>query len=140
MLPSRNPRRWPHRKWHRRLYTELVMRRLLAFPLLAFSLLAGCHSGRNASAQASAAQNVKVYHLRGRVVSTDAAAGAVTVDHEAIPGFMEAMTMPYKLKDPGALSTLHRGDLITADVLVSPDPNADYLLDRIVVVAQPLRK
>lgn len=116
------------------------MRRLLAFPLLAFFLLAGCHGGRNASTPASAAQNVKVYHLRGKVVSTDAAAGAVTVDHEAIPGFMDAMTMPYKLKDPGLLSTLHPGDLITADVLVSPDPNADYLLDHIAVVAETRRK
>jgi len=44
--------------------------------------------------------------------------------------------MPYKLKDPGILSELHPGDVITADVLVSPDPDADYLLDHIVVVAQ----
>jgi protein SCO1/2 len=49
---------------------------------------------------------------------------------------MEAMTMPYKLKEPTILSELHPGDVITADVLVSPDPNADYLLDHIVVVAQ----
>jgi len=44
--------------------------------------------------------------------------------------------MPYKLKDPSILGELHPGDTITADVLVSPDPNADYLLDHIVVVAQ----
>jgi protein SCO1/2 len=49
---------------------------------------------------------------------------------------MEAMTMPYRLKDPSILSELHPGDVITADVLVSADPDADYLLDRIVVVAQ----
>jgi protein SCO1/2 len=49
---------------------------------------------------------------------------------------MEAMTMPYKLKDPTILGELHPGDVITADVLVSADPNADYLLDHIVVVAQ----
>jgi protein SCO1/2 len=49
---------------------------------------------------------------------------------------MEAMTMPYKLKDPGVLSELHPGDVMTADVLVSSDPNADYLLDHIIVVAQ----
>jgi protein SCO1/2 len=60
----------------------------------------------------------------------------VTLNHEAIPGFMGAMTMPYKLKDPNILSDLHPGDVITADVLVSQDPNADVLLDHIVVVAQ----
>jgi protein SCO1 len=60
----------------------------------------------------------------------------VTLNHEAIPGFMEAMTMPYKLKDANILSELHPGDVITADVLVSQDADADVLLDHIVVVAQ----
>jgi protein SCO1/2 len=112
------------------------MRRLLASSLLAVVALAGCHSGRNAGTQPSSTANYKVYKLRGKVVSTGAARGEVTVNHEAIPGFMEAMTMPYKLKDASILGELHPGDVITADVLVSPDPNADYLLDHIVVVAQ----
>lgn len=118
------------------MYTEAVISRLLASSLLALLVLAGCHSGQKPPSPSSANQNYKVYHLRGKVVSTDPARGEVTLDHEAIPGFMEAMTMPYKLKDPGILSELHPGDVITADVLVSPDPDADYLLDHIVVVAQ----
>jgi protein SCO1/2 len=113
-----------------------VISRLLASSLLALLVLAGCHSGQKPLTPSSANQNYKVYHLRGKVVSTDPARGEVTLDHEAIPGFMDAMTMPYKLKDPGILSELHPGDVITADVLVSPDPDADYLLDHIVVVAQ----
>jgi len=113
-----------------------VISRLLASSLLALLVLAGCHSGQKPPSPSSANQNYKVYHLRGKVVSTDPARGEVTLDHGAIPGFMEAMTMPYKLKDPGILSELHPGDVITADVLVSPDPDADYLLDHIVVVAQ----
>jgi len=110
--------------------------RLLASTLLAVVVLAGCHAGRPAVTPLSSTANYKVYKLRGKVVSTDAKRGEVTVDHDAIPGFMEAMTMPYKLKDPTILAELHPGDVITADVLVSPDPNADYLLDHIVVVAQ----
>jgi protein SCO1/2 len=113
-----------------------VISRLLASSLLALLVLAGSHSGQKPLTPSSANQNYQVYHLRGKVVSTDPARGEVTLDHEAIPGFMEAMTMPYKLKDPGILSELHPGDVITADVLVSPDPDADYLLDHIVVVAQ----
>jgi len=118
------------------LYTELVMRRLFAFSLLAVIVLAGCHSGQKAATQQGSGQNYKVYKLRGKVVSTDAAKGEVTLNHEAIPGFMEAMTMPYKLRDGSILSELHLGDVITADVLVSQDPDADILLDHIVVVAQ----
>jgi protein SCO1/2 len=112
------------------------MRRLLAFSLLALFALSGCRSGQQSPAQQSSDQNFKVYHLRGKVVSTDAAKGEVTLDHEAIPGFMEAMTMPYKLKNANILGELHPGDVITADVLVSQDPDADVLLDHLVVVAQ----
>jgi protein SCO1/2 len=110
------------------------MRRLIASALFAFVVLAGCHSGQ--SSQQGSAPQFKVYKLRGKVVSTNAAKGEVTLNHEAIPGFMDAMTMPYKLKDASILSELHPGDVITADVLVSQDPDADVLLDHIVVVAQ----
>jgi protein SCO1/2 len=99
-------------------------------------MMAGCHSGQKTPSQQGSSQNFKVYKLRGKVVSTDSAKGAVTLNHEAITGFMGAMTMPYKLKDPSILSELHPGDMITADVLVSQDPDADILLDHIVVVAQ----
>ncbi len=113
-----------------------VIRRLLASSLLAVVALAGCHSGQKTPSQASANPSYKSYKLRGKVISTTAATGEVTLDHDAIPGFMEAMTMSYKLKDPSILSELHPGDVITADVLVSQGADADVLLDHIVIVAQ----
>jgi protein SCO1/2 len=69
-------------------------------------------------------------------VSTDAT--HVTLDHEAVPGFMEAMTMPYKLKDPSIVSELHPGDRITARILVQQDAAGFRApeLDNIVVIAQ----
>jgi protein SCO1/2 len=94
----------------------------------------GCRSHKQvATSGASSATILKTYKLRGKVVSTDAAKSEVTLDHEAIPGFMAAMTMPYKLKDPTILSELHAGDTVTADVLVT---DQDVLLDHFVVVAQ----
>jgi protein SCO1/2 len=113
-----------------------VIHRLLGCAFLGFAVLAGCHSDVRSEPDAAAAQNFKVYKLRGKIVVTDAAKGQVTLDHEAIPGFMDAMVMPYKLKDASIVSELHSGDVITADVLVSQDPNADVLLDHIVVIAQ----
>jgi protein SCO1/2 len=98
--------------------------------------LVGCHSGATPGAVTSPSQNFKVYRLRGKVIRTDSAKGEVTLNHDAIPGFMDAMTMPYKLKDPAILGELHPGDVLTADLLVSPDPNADVLLDHLVVIAQ----
>ena len=112
------------------------MRRFFAFSLLALIMLSGCRAGQQTPAQSGASPHFKVYHLRGKVISTDAAKGEVTLAHEAIPGFMEAMTMPYKLKDASILGELHPGDVLTADLLVSQDPDADVLLDHIVVVAQ----
>jgi protein SCO1/2 len=98
--------------------------------------LTGCHSRQGSAPNTTASDNFKVYKLRGKVVATDTPKSEVTLNHEAIAGFMDAMTMPYKLKDPAILSELHAGDMITADVLVSQNPDADVLLDHIVVVAQ----
>ena len=85
------------------------------------------------SAQTS---SYKVYKMRGKVMSTNPSTGEVTLNHDAIPGYMDAMTMPYKLKDASIISELHPGDVMTADVLVSQGDDATVLLDHIVVVAQ----
>jgi protein SCO1 len=113
-----------------------VIRRIIVSLFLVLISLTGCHSGSHAGNEPSDAGNFKVYKLRGKVVSTNTSTGEVTLNHEAIPGFMDAMTMPYKLKDASILPELHPSDVITADILVSQDPNADVLLDHIVVIAQ----
>lgn len=94
--------------------------------------VSGCHK---APAPATLATNsgTKQYHVRGVVVATDAAKSEVMLDTEAIPGFMDSMTMPYTLKDASVISELHPGDTITATLLASA--NAD-ILDQIVIVGQ----
>ena len=77
--------------------------------------LEGCHRQQDGTGDSSATSSDKIYKLRGKVVASNSATGEVTLNHEAIPGFMDAMTMPYKLKDPSILSELHPGDVITAD-------------------------
>ena len=113
-----------------------MTRSLIAGSFLVCLTLAGCHSSPRPDAQSAASSVYKTYKLRGKVVSTNSATGEVTLDHEAIPGFMEAMTMPYKLKDANILSELHPGDILTADLLVSQNADGDVLLDHIVVVGQ----
>ena len=88
-------------------------------------MLSGCHTNRKPAQADSSTRNIKVYKLRGKVVSTDPAHRQVTLNHEAIPGFMDAMTMPYRLKDENILSELHPGDVITSDLLVPPDSNLE---------------
>jgi protein SCO1/2 len=62
--------------------------------------------------------STKHYHLRGKVVSIDKQGKMLNVDSETIPGFMDAMTMPYKIKPESELDKLHPGDTITADLVV----------------------
>lgn len=113
-----------------------MTRTFLASAVAALAMLAGCHSAPTPEAQSSAASNFKVYHLRGKIVSANPAKGEAMIDGESIPGYMDPMTMPYKLKDPNILSELHPGDTITADVLVFDNADGTVLLDHIVVVAQ----
>jgi len=113
-----------------------VTRRLLSICILALVALAGCHAGPREPTQTASDPGAQVYHLRGKIVSTDPAHGIVVVDHQAIPGFMDAMTMPYPLKDPNIIGDLHPGDVITADVLVSKTSTETVVLDHIDVIAQ----
>lgn len=107
----------------------------LLFGLVPLGIAVGCHSRAQQSAD-EAPQQFKEYPLRGKVVSTDAATGEVTLNHAAIPGFMEAMTMPYKVRDTRMLGELHPGDLVTADVLVSQTADAAVYVDHFVVIGQ----
>ncbi len=63
----------------------------------------------------------KRYHLKGKVVSIDKQGKMVNVDSEAIPGFMDAMTMPYQVKPESELDKLSPGDAVTADVVVDDE-------------------
>jgi protein SCO1/2 len=97
----------------------------------------GCHTdGPKPDGPADSPGHFKSYPLRGKVVSTNPATGEVTLDAQAIPGFMEAMTMPYKVRDTRMLGELHPGDPVTADVLVSQTADAEVFVDHFVVIGQ----
>jgi len=83
-------------------------------------LLAACGPSRNAQQTGAKGENasVKRYQLTGRVVSIDKPARSINVDGDEIPGFMAAMTMPYQVKDAGALEKLSPGDQIKAEIVL----------------------
>jgi protein SCO1/2 len=105
------------------------------FVVLFFTLLSGCRKSSSPAVNSSTAAQV-TFHIRGKVISTDAA--HVTLEGEAVPGFMDAMTMPYKLKDPIVATELHPGDRITATILADKDGSdfANVLLDNVVIISQ----
>ncbi|MGA3294181.1 MAG: SCO family protein [Candidatus Acidiferrales bacterium] len=99
---------------------ELNRERGLAGAALAL-LLVALVFGPAACKKPQEQENVKRFHLVGKVVSVDAQGSSIVVDHQAIPGFMDAMTMAYPVRDVKILSPLGVGDEITADVVVGND-------------------
>ena len=63
----------------------------------------------------------KIYKLHGKVISIDKLGHQLIIDHDAIPGFMDAMTMPYSVKDDAMLGQVSAGDEIEADLRVQED-------------------
>jgi len=85
--------------------------------------------GTETPRQATSSSTPARYPLKGKIVSIDKPAKLVTVDHEAIPGLMAAMTMPYVVKDERLLDTLSPGDEVTAKVVTG----SPYWLDDVAV-------
>lgn len=115
---------------------KIFSRFALVAALSAVPLIQGCKHKNPAAPPAGVTET---YTVRGKVISTDTKTGEVTLDHEAVPGFMEAMTMPYKVANPNVLSELHPGDRITSRLQVEKDSDGEYhhaRLDQIVVLAQ----
>lgn len=63
----------------------------------------------------------KRYELKGKVVSVDRAQQRVTIAHEEIRGYMEAMTMPFTLKDTAIIRDISPNDSIQATLVVAED-------------------
>ena len=94
------------------------------------AVMVGCRGAQKVQTQS--------YPVRGKVVSLETASQEVLLDHEAIPGLMEAMEMQYRVMDPAVMTEVHPGDRISATLLVDRDsvgPKNMRLKD-VVVIAQ----
>ena len=81
------------------------------------SLAAGC-SGQMGAPDPPATTPPAVYDIRGVVVAVDAARLLLEIDHEEIPGFMPAMTMPYEVENASLLQGLTKGDRVRGTLRV----------------------
>lgn len=77
--------------------------------------------------------------MQGQVISVAFERKEALVKHEAIAGFMEAMTMPYVVRDAKVIAALEPGDLITSTLVVE-DGGAAYLRDIKIVGDAPLER
>jgi len=91
-----------------------MRRQQLTIILLAItSSLLSCHKQKSLPQQR--------YDLRGKVVAVDPDAGTVTVAHQAIPGYMGAMTMGFIVKDRWAFKVLKPGQTLNATLVIEGD-------------------
>jgi protein SCO1/2 len=88
-----------------------MMSKLHLYPAI-FILITFCLSCRPAPREI-------IYDLRGQVISIYSVKNEITIKHEEIPGFMPAMTMPFKVKDVTLLEKRKPGDFIEAKLVVT---------------------
>ncbi|MCL6464641.1 MAG: copper-binding protein, partial [Acidobacterium ailaaui] len=96
-------------------------RQLCVVAFTCFLLAGGCRRTAPEAGQSASEAGAKHYPVRGKIVTVDPQHGEIVLDAAAIPGYMEAMTMPYKLKNPSILGELHPGDSITATLIATED-------------------
>jgi len=63
----------------------------------------------------------KEYAVKGMVLSVDPAAKRFTVSHERIAGLMDAMTMPFEVRQPGELRGVAAGAIVEFTLVVSEE-------------------
>jgi protein SCO1 len=90
--------------------------------VLAF-LLVGCREKAVDSAPAATAttNDYQFYLVRGVVKKVEPAEKTVSIQHEEIPKYMPAMTMPFKVKDAKELQGLEPGDTVWFRLCVGKD-------------------
>ena len=96
-------------------------------------VLAGCARGADEPPRGSTG-DTRRYELAGTIVSSDATAATVTVEHEPIEGFMDGMTMPFNVRDRWVFGVAESGALLRATLVV--DGEASWL-EEIVITRPP---
>ena len=103
---------------------------LLGLLLVLMPVACGKQSATAPGRPVAASADAKRYTLSGVVKKVDREKREVTVEHESIPGFMEAMTMAFPVRDdPQVFEILHDGDRVEAKLVVD---GGDYWLEEIL--------
>lgn len=101
---------------------------LIFFSLLLFS---ACQKAETQTIPA----DVKRYELKGKVISVDKLQKRAKIDHEPIPGYMDAMTMEFPIKEDWVWNELQPGAEIRAELVVDNSAKDPYWLEKIGIVA-----
>jgi protein SCO1/2 len=79
------------------------------------AILAGC--GQKAPAPTAPSQ---VFTVKGVIKELEPDGKTAVIRHEAIPNYMQAMTMPFEVRDTNLLQGLKAGDIVSFELDVTP--------------------
>lgn len=90
---------------------------------------------QNSSNTATNSEGAKRYPIKGKVVSVDKEAKTAKIDHEAIEGFMDAMTMDFPIHADWVWDDLVPGAEIKGELVVDKAAKDPYWIENIGIVA-----
>jgi protein SCO1/2 len=114
---------------------ENVLRSLY---LAAAVLTLATYSGKCQAAEAVAASaETREFTVKGVVKKVEADNSRVIIAHEAIPGFMDAMTMPFRVKSSEILAKVQTGDSISFRLFVTAEESWIDNVVKIPAISDP---
>src|SRR5712692_10376417 len=103
------------------------------FPGLLACLALSCrpHAPQAVSTRTGSSTNLRVFMVKGVVKEVKPDGTSAVIKHEAIPDYMEAMTMPFNVMAPKELAGIEAGDEISFRLLVAEDESwIDHVIKR----------
>jgi protein SCO1/2 len=109
------------------------------FPGLLACLALSCrpHAPQAVSTLTGSSTNLRVFMVKGVVKEVKPDGTSALIKHEAIPDYMEAMTMPFNVKAPKELAGIQAGDEISFRLLVAED---ESWIDQVIKRGKPARE
>lgn len=96
----------------------MMARRVGRGVVLALILAVGCSKGAAPRDEFVARADAKRYDIKGKVVRADLTGRRVTLAHDAIPNYMDAMTMEFSVKEKWAIEQMAANDTVAATLVV----------------------
>ncbi len=101
--------------------------RYLFLILFSFLLFTACSN--SPQTEEVSPDKLKRYELKGKVLSFNKETKIASIEHEEIPGYMEAMTMDFEIRKPEwAWDNIGKGSTVTGDLVVD-NLNGKYWLE-----------
>jgi len=85
-------------------------------------------------------EGTREFAVKGVVKKIEPENGRVIIAHEAIPGFMDAMTMPFRVKDSGVLKGMQAGESVSFTLFVTPEQSWIDKVVKIASLSEPISK